>query len=58
MALSNHQIFQKIEQNKIRDLLEDFIKKCRKIETKKHLIESVHLIEMANLKMQNIQVIL
>ena len=51
MALSNHKIFEKVEENQIKELLESFSEKCRKIETKKHIFEAIQMIEMARFKM-------
>ena len=51
MALSNHKIFEKVEENQIKELLENFSEKCRKIETKKHIFEAIQMIEMARFKM-------
>lgn len=41
LALSNHNIYEKVEENSVRELLESFSKKCRKIETKKYLFEAI-----------------
>ena len=53
-ALSNSEIFIKIEENNTYDTMVSFVKDCTNKETKRHLHEAITLVQMSRTKMSNI----
>mmetsp|Transcript_25102 Transcript_25102/g.24567 ORF Transcript_25102/g.24567 Transcript_25102/m.24567 type:complete len:261 (+) Transcript_25102:914-1696(+) len=54
MALSNSDMFFKLEEAQIYDTMVGFVSECNNIETKKHLYEAITLISMSRSKMDSI----
>lgn len=54
MALSDHGVFQRLEQAGIHDTMSKFLHDCKNQESKRHLYEAVTLVTMARSKMDNI----
>lgn len=57
-ALSNAEMFFKLDENQIHETLQKFVNECKKNETLRHLHESISLLQMAKQKMQSISTIL
>ena len=57
VALSSSDVFLKLEEVKVFEVMTQFIEECRNKETKKYLYEALTLIQMARQKMHGIQVI-
>lgn len=58
LSLSNADMFMKLEENHIYDVLVRFVNECKKKETKRHLYEAITLITMSKQKMESISKIL
>lgn len=58
MALSNTDMYIKLEDNKIYECLVGFVQECKNKETKKHIYEAITLISMSRTKMDSISKIL
>lgn len=58
IALSNADMFVKLEENKIYDTMFEFVGECKNKETKKHMYEAITLIAMSRSKMDSIGKIL
>ena len=58
LSLSNADMFMKLEENEIYDVLVRFVNECKKKETKRHLYEAITLISMSKQKMESISKIL
>ena len=56
-ALSNTDLFLMLEENKVFDVINDFIPVCKNKETKRHLYEAITLISMSRTKMASIMTI-
>jgi hypothetical protein len=58
LSLANADMFMKLEENSIYDVLVRFVNECKKKETKRHLYEAITLITMSKQKMESISKIL
>lgn len=58
IALSNADMFIKLEENQIYDTMFGFVGECKNKETKKHMYEAITLIAMSRSKMDSIGKIL
>jgi len=58
IALSKTHMFIKLEDNKIQELLAQFVNECKKPETKRHLYEAITVLSMGKQKMESIITIL
>ncbi len=58
VALSNAEMFMRLEDNNILELVMSFVNECKKKETKRHLYETISLIQMSKQKMESISKIL
>jgi len=58
MALSNSDMFFKLEDAHVYDMMVKFVVECKNKETKKHLYEAITLISMSRSKMESITKIL
>lgn len=58
IALSNADMFLRLEQSGIYDTMVTFVNECKKKETKRHLYETITLITMSRTKMDSIGQIL
>ena len=58
LALSNADMFVKLEESKIYDTMIKFVSECKNKETKRHMYEAITLITMSRSKMESISKIL
>eukprot|EP00347_Sterkiella_histriomuscorum_P003729 403363170 len=58
LSLSNAEMFMRLDENQIQELLMKFVNECKKNETKRHLYETITLITMSKQKMVSISRIL
>ena len=58
LALSNADMFEKLEECKIYDTMIKFVSECKNKETKRHMYEAITLITMSRSKMESISKIL
>ena len=58
LALSNAEIYMKLEDSKIYETMTKFVTECKNKETKRHLYEAITLITMSRTKMDSIGKIL
>jgi len=54
MALSNAELFAKLEGSQVLETMSSFVSECKNKETKRHLYEAVTLITMGRSKMDSI----
>ena len=58
LALSNADMFVKLEESKVYDTMIKFVSECKNKETKRHMYEAITLITMSRSKMESISKIL
>lgn len=58
LCMQETEIFEWIEQNQLKSVLENFIKECRSREAKKHMYEALSIIEICRRKLRSIESIL
>ncbi|CDW90949.1 UNKNOWN [Stylonychia lemnae] len=58
LSLSNAEMYMKLEENQIQELMMKFVNECKKKETKRHIYETITLISMSKQKMESISKII